>query len=320
MLDARDRNLAVGFSCGVFACVLWGLVYLVPLALPDYDPIYITAGRFVSFGLVAVPLIWLERYELACYSAADWWYVTKLGVIGNIVYYWTLASCIQYAGAPLAGMCMAVIPVSVAVIANWRDRKRHRALPWKKLAPGLVLVVVGFILANSGELDVVTRANSGDSLRFWIGCAFGLAALFLWTWYPIRNADWLTDHPKRSPRTWSTAQGLVTMPFALLLYLVYWYIDPTQTEFLGARPLWFIFVAAGSGLVCSWMGIAFWNAMSQRLPTALAGQMIVFETIFAVIFAHIWRGEWPTLTMVAGLSLLLAGVLVSMAVFRAARL
>ena len=68
------------------------------------------------------------------------------------------------------------------------------------------------------------------------------------------------------------------------------------------------------------MGIAFWNAMSQRLPTALAGQMIVFETIFAVIFAHIWRGEWPTLTMVAGLSLLLAGVLVSMAVFRAARL
>ena len=71
MLDSRDRNLAVGFSCGVFACVLWGLVYLVPLALPDYDPIYITAGRFVSFGLVAVPLIWLERHELACYSASD---------------------------------------------------------------------------------------------------------------------------------------------------------------------------------------------------------------------------------------------------------
>ena len=110
------------------------------------------------------------------------------------------------------------------------------------------------------------------------------------------------------------------MPFALLLYLVYWALDPTQTDFLGARPLWFIFVVAGSGLVCSWMGIAFWNAMSQRLPTALAGQMIVFETIFAVIFAHIWRGEWPTLTMVAGLSLLLAGVLVSMAAFRAARL
>ena len=110
------------------------------------------------------------------------------------------------------------------------------------------------------------------------------------------------------------------MPFALLLYAVYWYSDPTQTALLGARPIWFIFVVTGSGLVCSWIGIAFWNAMSQRLPTALAGQMIVFETIFAVIFAHIWRGEWPNLTMVTGLSLLLIGVLVSMAAFRSIRL
>ena len=215
MLDARDRNLTVGFSCGVFACMLWGLVYLVPLALPDYDPVYITAGRFVSFGLVAVPLIWLERRELACYSAADWWYVAKLGVIGNIVYYWALASCIQYAGAPLAGMCMSVIPVSVAVIANWRDRKRHRALAWKKLAPGLALVVVGFALANSGELDAVTRANDGNGVRFWIGAAFGLLALTLWTWYPIRNADWLTDHPSRSPPAENMVDGSRTGDDAL---------------------------------------------------------------------------------------------------------
>ena len=318
-LNEEDRRFAVGFSCGVFACVLWGLVYLVPLALPDYDPVYISAGRFVSFGAIALPLIYIERKELSYYKAADWWLVTKLGVIGNIVYYWSLAACIQYAGAPLAGMCMSVVPVSVAIIANIRDRKRNRSLSWGKLVPGLTLIAFGFVLANSGEFEAVVQAQGGSGVNFWIGLGFGIFALALWTWYPIRNSDWLIDNPKRSATTWSTAQGLVTLPFAIILYLVYWAIDPNATDLLGARPVWFILVAGGSGIVCSWMGIAFWNAMSQRLPTVLAGHMIVFETVFAVLLAHAWRGAWPSATMLIGLTFLIAGVFVSLAAFRAAK-
>ena len=317
--DSADYRFAVGFSCGVFACVLWGLVYLVPLALPDYDPVYISAGRFVSFGAVALPLIYLEREELSHYTASDWWLVTKLGVIGNIVYYWSLATCIQYAGAPLAGMCMSVVPVSVAIIANIRDKKKNRSLAWGKLAPGLLLIVAGFVLANGGEFDAVVASQGGSGVRFWIGLGFGVFALALWTWYPIRNSDWLIDNPKRSATTWSTAQGLVTLPFAFVLYLAYWVVDPNATGILGERPLWFALVVAGSGLVCSWMGIAFWNAMSQRLPTVLAGHMIVFETVFAVLFAHAWRGVWPTAAMLSGLALLIAGVFVSLWAFRSAQ-
>ncbi len=318
-LNEEDRRFAVGFSCGVFACVLWGLVYLVPLALPDYDPVYISAGRFVSFGAIALPLIYIERKELSYYTASDWWLVTKLGVIGNIVYYWSLAACIQYAGAPLAGMCMSVVPVSVAIIANIRDKKKNRSLSWGKLVPGLSLIAFGFILANSGEFEAVVKSQGGSGVNFWIGLAFGIFALALWTWYPIRNSDWLIENPKRSATTWSTAQGLVTFPFAIILYLVYWTIDPNATDLLGTRPVWFILVAGGSGIVCSWMGIAFWNAMSQRLPTVLAGHMIVFETVFAVLFAHAWRGAWPSATMLVGLTFLIAGVFVSLAAFRAAK-
>ena len=59
--------------------------------------------------------------------------------------------------------------------------------------------------------------------------------------------------------------------------------------------------------------------MSQRLPTALGGQLIVFETIFAVIYAHALRMAWPAPTMVAGLVLLLAGVLLSLRAFQRVR-
>jgi drug/metabolite transporter (DMT)-like permease len=61
---------------------------------------------------------------------------------------------------------------------------------------------------------------------------------------------------------------------------------------------------------------ALWNAMSQKLPPALGGQLIVFETIFTVIYAHVWREEWPTCSMTIGMVMLLVGVVASLRAFR----
>ena len=115
------------------------------------------------------------------------------------------------------------------------------------------------------------------------------------------------------------AQGLTTFPFAVVMYLFFWELEPDGTPLLGDDPTWFVFVMVFSGLMGSWVGIVFWNAMSQRLPTALAGQMIVFETIFAVIYAHVLRMQWPAWNMLVGMALLLAGVTLSLKVFQAAK-
>ena len=69
------------------------------------------------------------------------------------------------------------------------------------------------------------------------------------------------------------------------------------------------------GLLCSWVAMLCWNQMSQRLPSGLGGQLIVFESISAVVYALIWRGEWPTITMVIGFTILLVGVMCSLYVF-----
>ena len=45
---------------------------------------------------------------------------------------------------------------------------------------------------------------------------------------------------------------------------------------------------------------ALWNMCSAKLPTALVGQLLVFETIFSVIYAHIHRMQLPTLTLTVG--------------------
>ena len=63
------------------------------------------------------------------------------------------------------------------------------------------------------------RDLAGASL---VTALLAIGAVACWTWYPIRNADWLRAHPDRSPRTWATAQGLATLPLAAVGYAGFW--------------------------------------------------------------------------------------------------
>jgi drug/metabolite transporter (DMT)-like permease len=68
------------------------------------------------------------------------------------------------------------------------------------------------------------------------------------------------------------------------------------------------------GLFASWLGTLCWNAASQRLPTALVGQLIVFETLAALLYAFLLRGMWPGGMTLLGIGLLVTGVLVAVRV------
>ena len=63
------------------------------------------------------------------------------------------------------------------------------------------------------------------------------------------------------------------------------------------------------GLFASWLGTLCWNEASQRLPTTLVGQLIVFETLSALAYAFMLRGRMPEPATLAGIALLVAGVL-----------
>ncbi len=156
-----------------------------------------------------------------------------------------------------------------------------------------------------------------------------LGAVVCWTWYPIRNARWLQQHPALRSSTWATAQGLATLPLALAGCAV-----PVQQLFvatgvaggrcgagdafdwpLGPTPALFIGLMLLIGLSASWLGTLCWNRASQLLPTSLAGQLIVFETLSALLYAFLWRGTMPPLGTLAGIALLVAGVTLGIRAF-----
>ncbi|WP_229799750.1 DMT family transporter [Vogesella fluminis] len=295
------------------AGLMWGLVFVGPLLLPEYPAALQSVGRYLAFGLIALLLAWLDRVRLRELTRDDWLEALKLAAIGNLLYYLCLASAIQRAGAPLPTMIIGTLPVVIAVSANLRDQRRDGRLPWRQLWPSLLLIGVGIGCVNSVELAALQREAGGDLGRYLSGALLATVAVACWTWYPLRNADWLRHHPGRSPRSWATAQGVATLPLALLGYALLWggmtVADSPFAMPFGPRPLVFLGLMAVIGLFASWLGTLCWNEASQRLPTALAGQLIVFETLAALGYAFLLRGEWPAPLTLLGIALLIAGVL-----------
>ncbi|KWS04121.1 Integral membrane protein [Lysobacter capsici AZ78] len=305
--------MLLGTLYALLAGLIWGLVFIGPLLLPEYPAALQSVGRYLAFGLIALPLAWLDRGALRQLTRADWIEALKLSAIGNLLYYLCLASAIQRAGGPLPTMIIGTLPVVIAISANLRDSKRDGRLPWRRLAPSLLLIALGIACVNQVELEALRADTDADLGRYAVGALLALGGVACWTWYPLRNADWLRAHPGRNPRTWATAQGVAILPLAMLGYIALWlYMSASGASFampFGPRPAFFIGLMATIGLFASWVGTLCWNQASQRLPTALAGQLIVFETLAALSYTFILRGQMPKPLTLVGVGLLIAGVI-----------
>ncbi|MCD6026759.1 MAG: hypothetical protein K0R08_1278 [Solimicrobium sp.] len=305
--------MMIGVAFALAAGMMWGLVFVGPLLIPEYPGILQSFSRYLAFGLIALPLGWLDRAELSRLSRSDWLEALKLAAIGNLLYYMLLSSAIQRAGAPLPSMIMGTLPVIIPICANYLNHERDGRLPWLKLIPAMGVMLAGLFCVNQVELMELSKNSSSDYVRYTLGVALAVAALICWTWYPMRNSNWLREHSGRSPRAWATAQGLATLPLALVGYLLFWgWSAATNDSFpmpFGPRPVHFISLMLAIAFFASWLGTLCWNEASQRLSTAMVGQLIVFETLAALAYAYLLRGQWPEPMTFLGVGLLLAGML-----------
>tara|TARA_Y100001951_G_scaffold15318_1_gene10501 strand:- start:25246 stop:25578 length:333 start_codon:yes stop_codon:yes gene_type:complete len=86
---------------------------------------------------------------------------------------------------------------------------------------------------------------------------------------------------------------------------------------LGPEPGYFILVIVVMALFSSWLATVCWNEASRRLPPALVGQLIVLETLAAMAYLFIWRGDVPGITTLSGMVVLIVGVLIALKKSRA---
>jgi drug/metabolite transporter (DMT)-like permease len=315
----QKQHLTIGVLSALAAGLLWGLVFVAPLLLPNYPAMLLTFGRYLAFGLVTLPIAWWFRAELMQLTKSDWWIATKLSLIGNFLYYLALSAAIKLAGAPLPTLIIGTLPVVIAVCSNLGAGK---SFAWKSLAPSLVLIVAGLLFVNYDQLQRLTRADSTSNLSsYLIGAALAWIAVAAWTWYPIHNARWLQTHTQHSSMTWASAQGVVTLPIAAFGFagMLTYYELTNDSAFgftkLGDMPARFWLLMFVIGFCASWLGTLLWNIASKNTPTALTGQLIVFETLAALGYAYLVYSRTPSVYEATGIALLVGGVIVGVRTF-----
>lgn len=302
-----------GVLYALLAGLMWGLIFVGPLIVPEYPAVLQSMGRYLALGLIALPIAWLGRARLRQLVRKDWVTALTLTIMGNLIYYVCLASAIQRTGAPVSTMIIGTLPVVIPVFANLLYSQRDGKLSWWRLSPALVLIGIGLLCVNISELNQGLPDFSG--WRYGSGIALALVSVVCWAWYALRNARWLRENPDKHPMMWATAQALVTLPVSLLGYIAacLWLNGQTPDFALpfGPRPGVFIGLMIAIAVLCSWVGALCWNVASQKLPTVILGPLIVFETLAGLLYTFILRQEFPPLLTVSGIALLMVGVVIA---------
>ena len=94
---------------------------------------------------------------------------------------------------------------------------------------------------------------------------------------------------------------------ALVLVLLAWVLG--NNNHTSAEWWRLIAVVTGVALAASMAGNALWNRMSRLLPLTMVGQMILFETLFALLYGFMWEQRLPTLWELAAMLLVVLSVL-----------
>ncbi|MFT4191829.1 MAG: hypothetical protein QM617_09950, partial [Comamonas sp.] len=56
------------------------------------------------------------------------------------------------------------------------------------------------------------------------------------------------------------------------------------------------------------IGNQLWNIASRRVPVTLSGQLIISETLFALLYGFVYGQQWPRLLEAVAIALLVGGV------------
>jgi drug/metabolite transporter (DMT)-like permease len=277
--------LAAGVLSGIGAGALWGLVFLAPELTRDFNGGRLSVGRYLIYGLTSAVLLlprWRDRMRRL--TPKDWWVLIGLSLCGNTVYYVLLSAAVHNCGVAVTSLVSSLLPVSVAVIGS-RD---HAAVPLRRLAPALALCAAGSACIG---IQALSGSVPGTAAREAVGLLCAIAGLVLWTCYAVSNSRALARLEPDLVADWNLLLGVVTGLQALLeLPLL---LAGDAVRHTGADWLRLVSVCAALAWVASMGANALFNRMSRLLPLTLAGPMILFETLFALLYAFLWEQRLP---------------------------
>lgn len=294
-----------GVLCGVLAGALWGMVFLVPALLGGFSALELVVGRYLVYGLISLllmlPAPWVLLRRL---TRADRLALLRQAATGNLVYYLLLSLGVELAGVAPTSLIIGLLPVSVTLLG----RGDAGAVPLRRMAAPLLLAAAGIACINADALMHTGAGGHGIAAPL-SGVLAAAGALLCWSWYALDNARFLKANPRFGSGEWSALYGLCSGIMAAVLGAVVLLAGGAQQAASAPRD-WTLFwsVNAVIALGASTVGNRLWNIASRRVPVTLSGQLILFETLFALLYGFIYAQRWPRGLEAGALVLLVVGV------------
>jgi drug/metabolite transporter (DMT)-like permease len=291
-----DRRLGIGILAGILTGMLWGLVFTVPQALPEFSPIELSLGRYFFFGLASCLTLRRTWRHFMQFPPRDKLQVFLLSASGFWLYTILLFWAVNEAGGVLAPLVIGLLPITIPLAAkkSWRlDRQ---------FAAGLLLIFLGLLVLQAGPL----LAGEAQALS-WRGLVPLLACLVMWTWFGIRNTDFVQKHPEAKV----SLTNLMGLSSFLILAVIGLLMVDLQRLAGHERFLPFLMWSAVIGCGSSWAANLLWNICSKNCPATISGPLVVAETVFALLYTFIFQGRLPSLSEAAAIALFGGGVFVA---------
>lgn len=295
-----NSQTTAGILYGIGAGALWGLVFLAPELTHGFSPVHLTISRYLFYGLISVVLL-IPRWRIVLprVTRSEWIGIGSLALIGNLLYYTLLSTAVQLGGITMTSLVIGFLPVTITIIGS-RDQN---AVPLRKLSISLLLSIAGVFCIGWQTLTAPANSSNTNPILGFL-CAIG--ALVTWTWFAVSNSRWLVRLQQITAQDWNLLTGIMTGTLTIAFIPVA--IQFNSTDHATDDWIRLVSVAAGLAFFASILGNALWNRMSQLLPLTLVGQMILFETMFALLYGFIWEKRFPAVLETLAFSLVALSV------------
>jgi drug/metabolite transporter (DMT)-like permease len=293
-----------GIALGLSACFIWGLIFIIPQFMGSFNPVEIVIGRYLCFGAISLVFLLNARFKGLCRYPSPIWLKAFLLSLLSGYYLWVILA-IRYTSPEICALILGISPITIAFYGNWKEKEGN----FKLLIVSSVLIMIGLVMIN---LPHINMTNSFT--EYAIGLTCSLIALISWSVYVVLNSEFLKKNAHVVSSDWATMQGVTTFLWVFVCTLLYGTYTAEEINLdkyfnVNNEAITFWCGCLTLGLVCSWVGGNLWNKASLYLPVSLVGQLMIFETIFGVIFVYILSLQLPSILEFSGIMLLIGTII-----------
>lgn len=204
-----------GLLYALSACIVWGLIFVIPHYLTDFSAVELTLGRYLCYGLLsAVLLLRKGTWHARRFPMKAWGMALAFALIANVLYYVGVVVGLRYVSAPITVLLLGMCPILVAFYGNWHARE----ISFRKLIFPTAWIVLGLGLVNFSEIDWTFQLQSFR--EYFIGLLCVVGAIGGWSWYAVQNARFLKKHSHLPCGDWATVIGVATLFWVVVFGMI----------------------------------------------------------------------------------------------------